>query len=188
MGIDIRNGLQMECLACNQCIDACDEVMVKVGKPKNLITFSSHNQFAGNGKRVIRPRVLVYAALMTLSMVTLGVALATRTPFEANVFLPRGMVPFALDGDLVRDSFEVHVFNKNPTTAKFHLEVLSPVPASVVIGSPDLELKSLTDAHVPISVSINFKDLKAPADLTLVVTDETSGYVKKIPMRFRAPH
>jgi hypothetical protein len=125
---------------------------------------------------------------MLISMVTLGVSLATRTPFEANVFLPRGMVPYAIDGETIRNSFELHVTNKNPTPARFHIEVQSPVPASIVVGSSDLQLDSLTDAHVPISVSMDFKDLKVPADLTIVISDETSGFVKKVPMRFRAPH
>jgi cytochrome c oxidase accessory protein FixG len=187
-GIDIRNGLQMECLACNQCIDACDEVMVKIGKPPALIKLASQNELAGKGKLGLRPRLLVYAALMLISMVTLGVSLATRTPFEANVFLPRGMVPYAIDGETIRNSFELHVTNKNPTPARFKIEVLSPVPASIVVGSADLQLDSLTDAHVPISVSMDFKDLKVPADLTIVISDETSGFVKKVPMRFRAPH
>jgi cytochrome c oxidase accessory protein FixG len=186
-GIDIRNGLQMECLACNQCIDACDEVMVKVGRPKGLITFSSHNQQAGKPRRIARPRVFVYAALMLLAMTTLGVSLATRTPFEANVFLPRGMVPYAIDGETVRNSFELHIFNKNPSPSRFHVDVVAPVPASVVVGTRDPELASLTDVQIPISVSVDFKDLKAPVELTLVVSDEASGITRRIPMRFRAP-
>lgn len=187
-GIDIRNGLQMECLACNQCIDACDEVMDKVGKPRGLIHFASHNQLTGQPARVVRPRVLVYAGLMLLAMTTLGVSLSMRKPFEANVFLPRGMMPYALDGDLVRNSFELHLFNKNPTDAKFHISIESPVPARIVVGTPDPELKSLTDQQIPISVSIDFKTLTTPVDLTIVVADEASGLTRRIPMRFRAPH
>jgi cytochrome c oxidase accessory protein FixG len=187
-GIDIRNGLQMECLACTQCIDACDEVMEKIGKPKGLIGFASQNELAGLPRRVLRPRVLVYAALWVLAVVTLGVSLATRTPFEANVFRPRGANPFVVDGDVVRNPFQVHLFNKNPGPATFHLTVTAPVPADVVIGTPDVELESLSDTQVPVSVSIDRKQLGTPVDLTLEVKDDASGEVRRKTIRFLAPH
>lgn len=187
-GIDIRDGLQMECLSCNQCIDACDEVMVKVGRPKGLISFRSANELAGKPRRVLRPRLFVYGALMALSLVTLVVSLSLRTPFEANVFRPRGANPFVVDGEVVRNPFDVHVFNKSPETSKFRLSIATPVDAQVVIGTPEIELASLTDAHVPVSVSIATKDLgNKPVELMLVVEDVTGGEVKKQPVRFIAP-
>lgn len=186
-GIDIRNGLQMECLACNQCVDACDEVMDKIGKPHGLVGFASQNELTGGPRRVLRGRVLVYAALMVLSMVTLAVSLATRTPFEANVFRPRGANPFVVDGDTVRNPFQVHLFNKNPGPARFHLSITSPVPADVVIGTPDVELQSLTDTQVPVSVSIDRKQLAKPVELTLEVKDDASGEVRQKTIRFLAP-
>ncbi|MEW5740329.1 MAG: cytochrome c oxidase accessory protein CcoG [Myxococcota bacterium] len=186
-GIDIRNGLQMECLACDQCVDACDEVMDRIGKPRGLIGFASQNELAGQGRKVLRPRVMVYAALMVLSMVALTVSLAVRTPFEANVFRPRGANPFIVDGATVRNPFEVHLFNKNPEAARFHLSVTAPVPAQVVVGTPEVELQSLTDARVPVSVSIDAQHLGKPVDLVLEVRDDTSGEVRQKTIRFLAP-
>lgn len=183
-GIDIRNGLQMECLACTQCIDACDDVMDKVKRPRGLIAFASQNELAGLPRRTLRPRLMVYAALTLLSLGTLGVSLATRKPFEANIFRARGGMPFIVDGDVVRDPFEVHVFNKNPGAAHFTLEVRSPVEAQTIIGTPDLQLESLTDAHVPVSVSIRRAKLQTPVDLVLVVTDRTNGTSIEKTIRF----
>ncbi|MDP2271543.1 MAG: cytochrome c oxidase accessory protein CcoG [Archangium sp.] len=183
-GIDIRNGLQMECLACTQCIDACDEIMDKVKRPRGLITFASQTELAGQPRRTLRPRLVVYAGLMAVTASTLGVSLATRTPFEANVFRARGAMPYVIDGELVRNPFEVHVTNKNPGPARFTIEVRSPVAAQVIVGTPVVELASLTDAHVPVSVSIARSLLTAPVDVVLVVTDTTHGTVREQTVRF----
>jgi cytochrome c oxidase accessory protein FixG len=186
-GIDIRNGLQMECLSCTQCIDACDEVMLKLNRAPGLITFLSRRQLAGHPRRRLRPRLFVYGALMSIALVSLVVALATRTPFEANAFRARGQNPFVLDGDLVRNPFEVHVFNKNPKAARFHFELVAPVPAEVSLRESVLELDSLTDSFVPVLVSVDRKFLGKPIDLQLLVRDEVSGAEKKLVVRFLAP-
>jgi cytochrome c oxidase accessory protein FixG len=183
-GIDIRDGLQMECLACTQCIDACDEVMDKVKRPRGLIAFASQNELLGQPRRTLRPRLVVYAALMVLALGTLGVSLGTRTPFEANIFRARGGMPFIVDGDVVRNPFEVHVFNKHTARARFTVEIRSPVEAQVIIGTPAIELESLTDAHVPVSVSIARSKLQTPVDLVLVVTDHTNGTAREKTIRF----
>lgn len=183
-GIDIRNGLQMECLACTQCLDACDDVMDKLKRPQGLIAFASQNELAGKPRRTVRPRLLIYAGLTALSLGTLGISLATRTPFEANVVRARGGMPFVIDGAVVRNPFEVHVFNKNPEPARFSIEVRSPIAAHVVIGTPTLELASLTDARVPVVVSIERGLLGKPVELTLVVTDETNGNTREQAVRF----
>ncbi len=186
-GIDIRNGLQMECLACTQCVDACDEIMDKVKRPRGLIAFASQNELAGQPSPVFRGRLAVYAALMLVALVTLGVSLATRTSFEANVVRSRGAMPFVVDGDTVRNPFEVHVFNKHPGPAVFRVELLSPVPAEVIIGTPEVALASLADGRVPVSVSIKRAQLIGPVDLTLVVTDETNGARREKTLRFLGP-
>jgi cytochrome c oxidase accessory protein FixG len=183
-GIDIRDGLQMECLACTQCVDACDDMMDKVKRPRGLISFASQNELAGLPRRTLRPRLMVYAALLLLAVGTLGVSLATRTPFEANIFRARGGMPYIVDGEVVRNPFEVHVFNKNTAAARFTIEVRSPVEAQIVIGTPTLELQSLTDAHVPVSVSIARTKLQTPVDLVLVVTDQTNGTSREKTIRF----
>ncbi len=183
-GIDIRNGLQMECIACTQCVDACDDVMDRLKRPRGLIDFASQNELAGKPPRTARPRLAIYAGLTAITLGTLGVSLATRTPFEANVVRTRGGMPFVIDGEVVRNPFEVHVFNKNAQRAHFSLEVRSPVQAAIVIGTPTLELDSLTDARVPVVVSIDRALLKTSVELTIVVTDDTNGSSREQTIRF----
>lgn len=85
-GIDIRRGLQLECIACTACIDACDEVMHNIKKPAGLIRYTTENGLNGKANRHIRPRVIL------LSLVTMGIGvglvytLLTRPPIKATVF------------------------------------------------------------------------------------------------------
>jgi cytochrome c oxidase accessory protein FixG len=186
-GIDIRNGLQMECLACSQCMDACDEVMVKLNRAPGLIRFMSKNEYSKKPARVARPRLFVYGAIMTVAVVTLVASLATRTPFEANIWRARGSNPFILDGDTVRNPLQIHVFNKNTQPAKFRCEVVSPVPAEIVLGQTEFELQSLTDTFVPVTISVDRKHLASPFEYTVVVHDELSGNEKRIQVGFLKP-
>ncbi|MBE2250753.1 MAG: cytochrome c oxidase accessory protein CcoG [Myxococcus sp.] len=186
-GIDIRNGMQMECLACLQCVDACDDVMHKLKRPPELIGFASHHELIGKGRTVLRPRLAVYSALMLLSLGTLGFSLATRTPFESNVIRTKGSNPFVMTAEVVRNPFEIHLVNKNPEPSRFHLSIEAPVPIEVVLGTPDVELASLADARVPAMVSIKRELVKGPLELTIVITDSHSGVVKRQPLAFLSP-
>ena len=185
--IDIRNGLQMECLACLQCVDACDEVMTRVNRPTGLIRLLSQNQLAGAPGRALRPRVAVYALAFLLAAGTLGASLARRSSFEANVLRPRGANPFVVDGALVRNAFEIHLVNKSPATARFEIDVEVPVEAEVVIGTPEVELASLTDARVPVSVSIARSALGGGVELEVEIEQKESGEERKVMVRFLAP-
>lgn len=186
-GIDIRNGLQMECVACLQCVDACDEIMTKVKRPTGLIGFASHNELAGQGRRVVRPRLLVYSVLTILAASALGVSLWTRTPFESNVIRTKGSNPFVIDGEMIRNPFEIHLVNKNPEPSTFKLAITAPVPVEVVLGQTEPVLASLTDTRVPVMISIRSELVKGPIELTLEITDSASGTVKRQPIKFLSP-
>jgi len=185
--IDIRHGSQMECLACLQCVDACDEVMTKLQRPTGLIGLYSQRALTGGVPRTLRSRLAVYGALFLVTATALVAALALRTSFEANVLRPRGANPFVVDGDLVRNLFEIHLVNKAPQAADFRVTVESPVPAEVVLPTPRLRLASLADARVPISVAVSREHLAAPVELVVVVEQAASGERRLRPVRFLAP-
>jgi polyferredoxin len=174
----------MECLACTACVDACDDMMDKVHKPRGLIRFASQRELARTERKTLRPRVVVYGLLMLVSAVAFTASVVLRAPFEANVIRPRGALPYFVDGDNVRNAFEVHLFNKQPETASFTLSVRAPDGAQVVVGTPTLQLASLTDARVPVSVSLP-RGVKP--ELVLEVRDDNSGVVREVPMRFLTP-
>jgi cytochrome c oxidase accessory protein FixG len=85
-GIDIRNGLQMECIGCAACVDACDEVMTKLHRPRGLIRYDSQAGLSRLAKRFWRPRVFVYLGFGVLGLLVATLLTRTRVPFEANLF------------------------------------------------------------------------------------------------------
>jgi cytochrome c oxidase accessory protein FixG len=184
--IDIRDGLQMECLACAQCVDVCDEVMVKIGRAPGLIRYTSLNQLDGQPHRVLRPRLHVYAAAAAVALGALAVALGGRTPFEATVVRQPG-VPWVVEGERVRNQLEVHVTNKGSGAARFALAVESPVAADVRLGDQNLELPSLGDARVPLIISVDRRATRRGLTFVLSVRDQTTGAERRQPVRFVAP-
>jgi cytochrome c oxidase accessory protein FixG len=173
--IDIRNGLQMECVACAQCADACDDVMSRIGRPKGLIRYASQAELTGTGRHVLRPRVVLYAALASLAFGTLGFTLVTRTPYEANVLRLAG-VPYVLEGERVRNQFEVHLVNKAPQASDFALRVRGPDGLDVQLATPTVHVESLEQTRVPLVLSLPRERAKGRIDLDLIVT---SGGVDK---------
>lgn len=87
-GVDIRRGLQVECIGTAQCVDACDDVMRKLGRPTGLIKFTSERQQQGGARRLWRPRNLAYLTLMTVAWGTFGTLVFTRA--DAQVEIVRG--------------------------------------------------------------------------------------------------
>jgi cytochrome c oxidase accessory protein FixG len=173
--IDIRNGLQMECVACAQCADACDDVMSRIGRPQGLIRYASQAELKGEGRHVVRARVLIYAALASLAFGTLGFTLVTRTPYEANVLRLAG-VPYVLEGGRVRNQFEIHLVNKAPQAGDFVLKVRGPEGLDVALATAELHVESLEQARVPLVLSLPQAQAKGRIDLELLVT---SGGIEK---------
>jgi cytochrome c oxidase accessory protein FixG len=184
-GIDIRDGLQMECLACAQCADACDEVMLKLHRPAGLVRYASLNQLAGRPRRVWRPRLVVYAAAAFLAVSAAAVALGARTTFEATIVRQPG-VPWVTDADGVRNQLEVHLTNKRGTPARFRLAVTAPVPARIAIGQSVVDLPAMGDVRVPLVITIAAANLRPGLLLELQVADDQQAVLRQ-EIRFIAP-
>jgi cytochrome c oxidase accessory protein FixG len=150
-GIDIRDGLQLDCVACTACIDACDEVMERLDRPRGLIRYDSPHGLAGEPTRFFRPRILLYTGLLVVGAVVAGLALRSRTDFEATVTRLPG-APYTLDGDSVRNGFDVHLINKTGDHQAFDLQVEAPPGGAVVLPMSHIELESMAQAHTSIFV------------------------------------
>jgi cytochrome c oxidase accessory protein FixG len=89
-GIDIRKGVQLECVACTACIDACDDVMDRLERPRGLIRYDSQEGLAGRPRRILRPRVIFYTVLAVIGLVVASVAAHGRTDFEVSLLRLQG--------------------------------------------------------------------------------------------------
>jgi cytochrome c oxidase accessory protein FixG len=152
-GIDIRNGLQLECLACTACVDACDEVMDKLGRARGLVRYDSPDGLAGRPRRVVRPRVLLYTALLVVGCVVAAVATRKRSDFEATLLRLPGP-PYTMDGGEVRNALEVHLVNKRAAAETYRIEVEPQTGMGVVLPIPTVTLGSLSDARIPMFLSM----------------------------------
>jgi cytochrome c oxidase accessory protein FixG len=116
-GIDIRNGLQNECIGCAACIDACNQVMDRVGSPRGLIRYATENGVeqrltrAQMLRRIGRPRVLVYGALLLAVATAFIVGLSLRSAFHVDVVKDRGSLGRVLEDGRIENTYRVHVLN-----------------------------------------------------------------------------
>lgn len=125
-GIDIRHGLQMECIGCAQCIDACDAVMDKLGRERGLIRYSSQTAMSGRPRRVIRPRIIIYPLGLVAIVGLLIAVLIGQGAADVKVLRGPGM-PFNIlsDGE-VANQVRVKVTNRSSAEVEYTVSVLDP--------------------------------------------------------------
>ena len=158
-GIDIRNGPQLECIQCALCIDACDEIMTKVERPRGLIAYDTESNLAAAGRetvpiKLIRPRTIFYAAAIGLVGAIMLTALLLRHDLDVNVLRDRNPLYVKLSDGGVRNGYTVKLLNKlyAPRALSLSLEGLPGAKLSVVgldnevtpiVTVPPDELKSI---------------------------------------------
>lgn len=131
-GIDIRDGLQMECIHCTQCADACDAVMTKIGKPTGLVRYTTRNSLEGKRMHWLRPRTVLYPALLSLFLGGFAWALHEREPAEVTVLRGIG-APFTEEPDgSVANQLRIKVANKSDHDDAYRIEILDAPGAQVV--------------------------------------------------------
>jgi len=128
-GIDIRDGLQYECIACTACIDACDGVMDKMRYPRGLIRYATQNGLARGWdrarmfKRVLRPRVLVYGVVLVAISAAFVVSLARRPLLKVDVVRDRGTLARIVDDGYVENLYRLQLMNATERTRRYAVAV-----------------------------------------------------------------
>ncbi|MCJ2012404.1 cytochrome c oxidase accessory protein CcoG [Methylobacterium sp. J-076] len=183
-GIDIRDGLQMDSIQCGLCIDACDTTMGKLGRPTGLISYDTEanrrSRAAGHGpvSRIVRPRTILYAALVAGVGGFMLYSLLTRTFTGVSVLHDRNPQFVTLSDGSVRNGYTLRIANKRPAARAFALDVegVGGARVEVVGGTPDA-------LPVPADSTEEFRilvfappGLEAPAiPLTFRIVDAASG-------------
>ena len=184
-GIDIRQGLQMECIGCSACIDACDEIMLKVQRPTGLIRYDSLAGLRGEETRWLRPRTLTYAALLAAGIVVATFSLSTVRP--ANLEVTRlGGAPYFFDEASVRNQFLVRIVNKSDRPVRFTLTLSDP--ALVAIGWTDsVELAPLAEEVRPLIVQIPLHAYRGRSALGIHLSDAPKTFTLTKTVEFIGP-
>ncbi len=152
-GIDIRDGYQLECIQCARCIDACTSVMDKLGHP-TLVAYGSIAESEGRAVRRWRPRTILYAAILVGIMVTGGVLLARRVPFEATVNRAPGSL-YTVDADgYTRNTFLLKITNKSPQVEPVDYRISVEGLTDAEVLADDVRLGSTESRTVPLIVRV----------------------------------
>jgi cytochrome c oxidase accessory protein FixG len=122
-GIDIRKGLQIECIACAACIDACDSVMDRVGYARGLIRYTTQHALDHQRTHLLRPRVLIYGAILGVLALGFIVALALRKPVGLDVIRDRNALYRLLDDGQVENVYTLKIMNKTEREQSYSVSV-----------------------------------------------------------------
>jgi len=172
-GIDIRQGLQMECVGCTACIDACDEVMEKIKRPRGLIRYDSLNGFAGQPTRWLRPRIFFYFALLLVGVTVSTWALRTVKPASLTVTRMQG-APYYVDAMYVRNQYMVRLINKRNEPVSFKLSLVQGPEGATLKGFEQaVEIGPLGEEQRPLVVQVPRKMYTGGASLRLKLADES---------------
>jgi cytochrome c oxidase accessory protein FixG len=196
-GIDIRDGQQLECIGCGLCIDACNEVMSKVDRPRGLIAFDTFANTAASAKggrvpvRPVRPRTIIYGALLVLvSAIMLG-SLLTRTTLDFHVLPDRAPLFVQLSGGMIQNGYTIKLQNRERSPASFALSVEKLPGAQLeIVGHPrgDLVLDVGSDTVASFRVLVRAPRTALKDDNTPIVMKVTAtGREASTDTTFRGP-
>jgi cytochrome c oxidase accessory protein FixG len=149
--IDIRQGLQLECIACTQCIDACDGVMERIDRPPNLIGYRSLVGLERERPaRPLRPRVLAYGGLLACAVAAFAAGLGARNPLAFEVERNRGALSQRLPDGRVSNAYSLHVENRAREARSLRIRVEGAPGDELLAGvNPfDVPAASVREARV----------------------------------------
>jgi cytochrome c oxidase accessory protein FixG len=165
-GIDIRQGLQYECIGCTACIDVCNGVMDKMHYPRGLIRYDTENGLAQHLTRrqhlarVLRPRVLIYGAILLAICAGFVASLALRTPFKVDVVRDRASLARIVDDGRIENVYRLQVMNASEEAQRYRIGVRGLAGASVA-GTTEVDVAGAAARWMPVAVQLPQSDARA---------------------------
>ncbi len=180
-GVDIRNGQQEGCIMCALCIDACDEVMVKVGRPKGLIRYESYEVLEKKHRPKpfwLRPRVWIYAGIMSAAMAGIAFGLSSLDALELKVIHSRQPL-FVLQSDgSIQNRYTLKILNKTSSDIPVKIDITGPEGAILVDG--DQEIMAQHGQVTPRTVFVRVPKAHLVSETSMLifhVTGKSEGQV-----------
>lgn len=140
-GIDIRNGVQMECIGCTACIDACDEVMLKIKKPIGLIRYASENQIANGSKFRFNGRMKAYTILLSVLSLFMVVLIATRHSIDTYISRSKGQLYQELPNNKLSNLYSAKIINKTNKEVEIEFKIENAVGEVRMVSKHETHLK-----------------------------------------------
>ncbi|MEC5173068.1 cytochrome c oxidase accessory protein CcoG [Chryseobacterium nepalense] len=187
-GIDIRDGQQLECVNCTACIDACDEVMEKVGLPKGLIRYATENEIENETKFKFTGRMKGFALILVLLTGFLGYLLYNRGEMEAKFIKPAGSTFFLRDGKIT-NTYNYTFLNKTNDKKIVTIKVVEPKHGEVIYSGSSkitVDRDKITKGTINISFPESEMNL-SKQNITIGVYDMSGKLVDSYETYFEGP-
>lgn len=186
-GIDIRNGVQMECVNCTQCIDACDQIMTRIGKPTGLIRYTSQAELEQTKESKLRPRVIIYPLLLTVAVVGLVTSLTVRSQTEVIV-LRSAEAPFRyITKTGVANHFEIKVHNRGEKPQRYYLRIEGLPQARLIAPLNPLNVAAFKYETATIFVVLPASQFRSGRRAVTLIIDNRAGFIYKKRFVLRGP-
>ena len=187
-GIDIRNGLQLECIHCAQCIDACNQVMQTIGKPLGLIRYSTQDELAGKPVRILRPRTIIYPTIILITAGLFFAVLSSKFSFDTRVMGAPG-APFTTGSDgQVQNNFQVRLVNRSQLKQSYTVNVADDRVVAKWSSGDTIRLMPGQQVLVPLDVHFPLQKTAGRGYVdTKLKIDDTSGASREIKLRLSGP-
>jgi len=180
-GIDIRNGLQYECIGCAACIDGCDQIMDKMGYPRGLIRYTTENvvkgQYPDSGilRHILRPRTLIYSVLMGVIGSVFLYSLATRVPLRVDVVRDRVALSKETNEGLIENVYRLQLINKDNQPHRYTISAHGIEGLQLITSVRDIAAGPLQTIDIPVSLvadPVVLKSRSIEVSFTIQSTDD----------------
>ena len=186
-GIDIRNGTQLECINCTACIDACDDIMVKIKKPKGLIRYASENSITEGKKLKFNNRTKAYSGVLLLLLSLLAFLLVSRTDLDVTLMRTAGMTYTKLPDGRISNLYNLKLANKTHKDIDFTLK-LENLPGEIaLVGSGGLTVKKEDYTNLQFFVKLKPSEITNWKTLVKIGMYEGDKKIKTITAKFIGP-
>ena len=139
-GIDIRDGLQYECIACSACIDGCNEIMDKMGYERDLIRYTTENSAIGKPQRILRPRIMVYASILLLLSGMLVTHITQRIALDLDVIRDRNTLYRETNEGLIENVYTLKILNMDEQPHQYDLRAEGIDGLKLVLDQPEIRV------------------------------------------------
>ncbi len=160
VGIDIRDGLQYQCIGCAACIDACDDVMEKMGYAKGLVRYTTENSLEGQETRIMRPRMVVYATIMLVAVYSILYGLLTRDVVSLDVIRDRNALYRETGDGKIENVYTLKIINMSESPHLFSVNLDGLDNASLVMENTAVQVEGGTVFSHVVRVRVAPGDLK----------------------------
>jgi cytochrome c oxidase accessory protein FixG len=192
-GIDIRNGIQLECVNCTACIDACDDIMYKINRPRGLIRYASLNSIGKKAKWKFTTRAIGYSVLLTILVTVFVILLANRTDFSVTILRTAGLLFQEQPNNMISNLYDLNMVNKTFNKIPVILKLVQRTPdgenqkgeLKLIGNNIVMEPQGNIDAKFLVFLPKNeLTKMSTPIDIGIYNGDKL---IKKVTTSFLAP-